>query len=288
MQFRQFLETVPPLETRVVSAVALHDNHGNISIGLPAIYLFCSHPECQGVRFYDPTEKELTVYHVKNQGFSNNEFATFRCRNCRRFVKTYALFVAGNTSDLLKINMMKYGEHPRFGEPRQNVVENVLDDEIKFFDRGYRAETAGLGIGAFAYYRRFVESHKDKIFAEIRKVAVAQNLGQALLDTIDRAMGRREFSAAVGEMKDAIPDSLRIAGQNPLTLLHSAISAELHAGDDDVICLEIAQDIRTVLSGLAEKTSQALKSTAELNEAVKRLGQRASGQISKAKKPQGG
>jgi hypothetical protein len=156
-------------------------------------------------------------------------------------------------------------------------VTHVLDDDIKFFEYGYRAETDGLGIGAFAYYRRFVESHKNKIIAEIRKVAVAQNLGADLIAGLDRAATRREFSAAVDEIKDAIPDSLKFNGANPLTLLHNALSGGLHS-EDDVECLSIAQDIRTVLTALAERTAELLKTQSALNDAVTRLNQRNSGQ----------
>ena len=138
----------------------------------------------------------------------------------------------------------------------------MLDDEIGFFDRGYRSETDGLGIEAFGYYRRFVESHKDKIMDAIRKVAVAQNMPPNKLAVIERAAGKREFKQAVETIKDGIPSSLFIKGHNPLTLLHNALSAGLH-NEDDVECLALAQDIRTVLVGLAERTNAALKDSAE-------------------------
>jgi hypothetical protein len=156
-------------------------------------------------------------------------------------------------------------------------VAEVLEDEIEFFDRAYRSEKDGLGIGAFAYYRRFVESHKNKIIAEIRKVAVAQNLAPGLIEGLDRALSKRKFTAAVDEIKDAIPDSVKINGFNPLTLLHNALSSGLHT-DDDVECLEIAKDIRTVLTGLAELTSELLRNETALKDAATRLNKRNSGQ----------
>jgi hypothetical protein len=36
---------------------------------------------------------------------------------------------------------------------------------------GRRAENQGMGIGAFAYYRRVVENQKNRIIAEIKRVA---------------------------------------------------------------------------------------------------------------------
>jgi hypothetical protein len=75
----------------------------------------------------------------------------------------------------------------------------------------------------------------------------------------------------VKAVKDAIPDSLRHSGgHNPLTLLHDALSAGLHSEDDEQ-CLELAKDIRLLLTDLAERTTQALKNNSELNQAVNRL-----------------
>jgi hypothetical protein len=138
----------------------------------------------------------------------------------------------------------------------------------------------GLGIGAFAYYRRFVESHKDKIIAEIRKVAVAQGAKQDVLDTLDRAAKMNSFDSAVKTVQDAIPDSLRHSGgHNPLTLLHAALSAGLH-NEDDEQCLELAKDVRLLLTDLAGRTTQALKNDSELGQAVNRLLQNASARTS--------
>jgi hypothetical protein len=74
------------------------------------------------------------------------------------------------------------------------------------------------------------------------------------------------------DVKDAIPQRLLIEGQNPLTLLHSALSKGLHTNSDET-CLELATDIRVVLAELAELLGHALKDERELKEAVSRLRQ---------------
>ena len=70
--------------------------------------------------------------------------------------------------------------------------------------------------------------------------------------------------------RDAIPQSLLINGQNPLSLLHTALSIGLHEETDER-CLELAHDIRVVLSELADRIGTALKDEQELNTAVTRL-----------------
>lgn len=266
----EFLTGTPLLEVRTVQAKVNYAAGENPYVDLPGLSIHCSHPACGGVRFFDPSRDKLSFYQFRPRTWSDHTLY-YRCRHCGQTQKTYAVRVRAESNLAPTIDIQKFGEIPAFGEPRPNAVKDVLDDEILFFERGYRAETAGLGIGAFAYYRRFVESHKDRIIAEIRKVAVAQGAKQDVLDTLDKASKMNSFENAVKTVKDAIPDSLRhTGGHNPLTLLHDALSAGLH-NEDDEQCLELAKDIRLLLTDLAERTTQALKNNSELSQAVSRL-----------------
>ena len=71
-------------------------------------------------------------------------------------------------------------------------------------------------------------------------------------------------------MKDAIPDGLKVKGQNPLTLLHRVLSQGVH-GLDDTECLERAQAVRRVLTKLVSNIAQITKEERELDEAVNKL-----------------
>lgn len=73
-------------------------------------------------------------------------------------------------------------------------------------------------------------------------------------------------------VKDFIPQALLIERENPLTLLHSALSKGLHdEGMTDEHCLLLAQSIRTVLATLAERSSELLKDDEEIKNAIKTL-----------------
>ena len=67
-----------------------------------------------------------------------------------------------------------------------------------------------------------------------------------------------------------LPQVLLINGQNPLTLLHSALSEGLHAKTDEH-CLVLAHAVRVVLTELSDRLSQALKDEAELRSAISLL-----------------
>jgi hypothetical protein len=81
------------------------------------------------------------------------------------------------------------------------------------------------------------EGHKDQILDEIIKVAT--KLAPGMVGTLEGAKKENHFSRAIDSIKDAIPRVLLIKGQNPLTLLHSALSKGLHAQNDEQ-CLELA------------------------------------------------
>jgi len=145
-----------------------------------------------------------------------------------------------------------------FGQERENFL------------KGRRCESQGLGIGAFSYYRRVVENQKKMIFDEIIRVAEKISAPPETIAALKAARDETQFSKSLQSAKVAIPQALLINGHNPLTLLHTALSDGLH-GRSDEECLELAQDIRVVLSELADRLGQSLKDDAELNTAVTRL-----------------
>jgi len=51
-------------------------------------------------------------------------------------------------------------------------VITLIGPDREIFLRGRRAENQGLGIGAFAYYRRVVENQKGRIITQIGKTGL--------------------------------------------------------------------------------------------------------------------
>ena len=78
------------------------------------------------------------------------------------------------------------------------------------------------------------------------------------------------FTKALEMSKDSIPESSLINGQNPLLLLHRALSDGIHTRTDQE-CLELASSVRVVLTELSEKLSIALKDEAGLTKALSTL-----------------
>ena len=219
---------------------------------------------CNGVRLFEPTSSTLV------ETSWSLAFVTFICRNCRRSTKTYALALRMDGSRPSSGVVRKFGEEPAFGPPVPPRVITLIGPDRELFLRGRRAENHGLGIGAFAYYRRVVENQKGRIISEIGRVAKRLGADDATVKLFADAAIETQFSTAIDKVKAAIPKSLLIEGHNPLTLLHTALSEGLHELPDEE-CLALATEIRVVLTDLAERISTAVKDDAELKDAVTRL-----------------
>jgi hypothetical protein len=127
-----------------------------------------------------------------------------------------------------------------------------------------------LGIAAFAYYRRVVENRKNEIFDAVRAVASKLNASSEFLSSLEETKKDHRFTESVSHIKPGLPQLLLVQGQNPLTLLHWALSQGIHNEPDDV-CLELASSIREVLTELCERMETALKDEAGLKKAVSTL-----------------
>ena len=206
---------------------------------------------------------------------SKNLFVRYTCKNCGQRNRIYALW-AHLKKDRKTGILYKYGELPEFGPPTPAKVVSILGTEKDYYFKGRRAENQGLGIAAFAYYRRVVENQKNKIFDEI--IGTVKKVDQAnteLLKELQTAKQETQFTKAVGLIKHGVPQALLINGHNPLTLLYTALSDGLHAKTDEE-CLEFATSIRVILTDLVERTTNALKDTVELKTALSRILQRKS------------
>lgn len=268
-QFAEFLESTPPYTEKIIAdLVQVHHNAGGgveFFLAQPQIQLHCENRDCQGLRFFESINGKQWLHDEK----WTNLFTAYVCRNCRRSLKTFALG-ARRQADKGAGKVIKYGELPAFGPPTPARVITLIGPDRDVFLQGRRAENLGLGIGAFAYYRRVVENQKGRIIQEIAKASAKLGASQEMLKELERAEKETQFSKAVDQVKTGIPAALMIDRHNPLTLLHTALSEGLHEHTDKE-CLEIAEEIRLVLTELAERISQALKEEAELKQAVSRL-----------------
>lgn len=267
ISLKEFFENVPPGNKVFVKNIAIEQRTQYsiiFPLQLPELHLHCDTPTCNGIRYFEPIDNEHVKPNVKTE-----HFVTYVCRNCKQQKKTYT-FWAWLSKDKRNGELYKFGEFPQFGPPTPARVITLIGSEREYFLKGRRSENQGLGIAAFAYYRRVIENQKAKIINGILKVSQKLGAEQQVIDDLNKAKNETQFSKAVEDIKHGIPQALLINGHNPLTLLHSALSEGLHAQTDEQ-CLELATSIRVVLTELVARISNSLKDEAELNSAVTRL-----------------
>lgn len=260
------LQNSPPS----VSSFAEHSlkgpyRDGEYTAEIGPIQLRCDAEDCVGTRFFDPIENERITLRPKGWTYA---FLRFRCRHCKKTEKLYAIAVQMVTSTCVEV--FKFGERPLFGPYVPARLLKFVGEDQDMFNKGRRSESMGLGIAAFAYYRRVVENQKSRLIQHITKVARRLEADSASIDILDAAAKEIQFSRAVAMIKDAIPEVLRIKKQNPLTLLHDALSDGLHA-KSDADCLEFATAIRLILTEFVQRVNAALEEHAEVEMAVSKL-----------------
>jgi hypothetical protein len=264
---KEFFEAIPPGRSVQAGETTRRESniHSNwLVLNLPELQLHCVSQECGGIRFFVASSEPRP-----EAGKLLQAFTRFTCKNCGNSSKTFAYRIAlgkdGATADLFK-----FGEDPAFGPPTPARLITLLGSEREYFLKGRRAENQGLGIAAFAYYRRVLDNQRVRVLEEITRVAEKLGAAPEMLDDLRSATAEAQFSKAVESVKHGIPQALLIDGHNPLLLLHTALSEGLHAQSDEE-CLALATSIRVVLTELVERMALALKEEAELKGAVSKL-----------------
>jgi hypothetical protein len=169
------------------------------------------------------------------------------------------------------VDAVKLGEWPAFSPRTPSRVMSIVGQDRELFLKGRRAELEGLGVGAFAYYRRVVENQHGRLLNEIIRVAKRIEAPAEVVDKLQRAATETQFTKSVDMVKDAIPAPLLVDGHhNPLTLLHTSLSDGLHNQSDEE-CLKLAQAIRVILFELCERLGRALEDRKELNSSLNQL-----------------
>jgi hypothetical protein len=208
-----------------------------------------------------------------DEGEDELVLVVYECTSCSDEVKTYVLKTTiEEDPDLTHGIVYKIGENPPLAPRSPKRLMNLIAEHRELFLKGRRAEMEGLGIGAFTYYRRVVESAKDAIFDAMIKVARLEG-EDAMVVELEAAKKEIQFTKAVDAVKHGIPKTLEIHGENPLKLLHGALSEGVHALSDED-CVQLAHAVRVVLVKFAGRLADVVQEDAEMAAAVKQLRQK--------------
>ncbi|MCP4649958.1 MAG: hypothetical protein GY853_07775 [PVC group bacterium] len=270
LNWQEFLEKYPPgSEYSIIGwADSILVRNQYRGIVAPTITRYC--PQCKGNRFFHCNDN-TSIQFLAFQGGEQFFFLKYICRNCGEIYIDMALFIRTiNNTPKGDAIVQKLGELPVFGPHSPAQLITLVGKDRDLYLTGRRAESQGMGIGAYSYYRRIVENQKNAIIDKIIKVSQSQHSSQEFIDSLKEAKKETRFTTAIEKIKDGIPESLKMYGHNPLTILHKTLSEGLHAGSDNE-CLELAKDIRNVLTELAERCATILKDNEKLKRSIGKL-----------------
>ncbi len=273
--FSEFLQSTPPKQWRYISNLSFSQQlgvyaHFNQEISRPELELHCTHDLCNGIRFFRCTAVFSNTGLYLSRDYVSYLYVTYQCSNCQKTRKVYSLAAKLDEKARSHGICYKFGELPAYGPPVPSKLMKLIGPDRDIFLKGRNCENQGLGIGAFAYYRRVVENQKNRILKEIIKVSEKIGAPQDKIDTLREAIKETQFSKALKMAKDVIPESLLIDGHSPILLIHRSLSRGVHELSDEE-CLELASTVRLVLGELSERLSNILKDKAELTEAISTL-----------------
>ncbi|MEM7803285.1 MAG: hypothetical protein AAF545_00030 [Pseudomonadota bacterium] len=267
---------------------------------LPRIRLYCE--TCDGDRQFDPQLRPLLTIGsldlgqgpqkvqghnkpIREIGTVCDQFIHFSCGDCHSQRKKYALAVeildfstpvdlavalnkpGENTTGTAVIELTKYGEIPKPNTRLNNKIKRVIGENWELYRKGADDEAAGNGIGAFAYYRRVVESSKEQLIAQICRAAEMLGAKKSVIKRIKATTEERNFASAIQEIDEVFPAELRLHDENMLLLLYRPLSEGLHNRSDEE-CLAVAASIRVLLNALGSRLSEVIENEQALTQAI--------------------
>jgi hypothetical protein len=245
------------------------DSPAKYSTPLPEMKLHCSSAKCGGSFWFKISEgfyhEDLIRLAI---GEAENRFIEYICKSCDETRKIYAVRFTFPAQG--KLLAYKFGEQPDYGPPLPARVLRLVQSDADLFKKGRKAEKMGFGICAFTYYRRIVENHKTELFDKFIEVGEDEHLAADKIAALRHARDNIQFSQSMDAIKEAIPESLKMLGHNPLLLLHDAFSKGVHELSDEQ-CLQRAHAVRTILIGLAERFARIRAENDELKQAISSL-----------------
>ena len=233
------------------------------AISKPPISMLCGN--CKQVRTFTMTNNYYDQYNYMNYP-SNGEMikATYACSYCTDFKINFFIQI----SDKLEW-ICKTGQFPPWDITGDNNIQTMLGSHRDFLKKGLICESQSYGVGAFAYYRRIVEEIIDSLLDDISDLLSPDEKNQ-YADALATTKKTRVTSEKIELVKDLLPAILRPNNMNPLALLHGVLSEGLHAETDDK-CLELAVEIREILTFLASQVAASKVAAQSFNDRMRSL-----------------
>ena len=215
------------------------------------------------------------------------------CKSCKEYHVDFLLHVytdkpiPQDQSNTIRFDPDNHTQHPadeyekeranlyieKIGAPKTKVIiskaiEKYLDREsCNWFYKSKVALADGLGIGAFAYFRRIIEK---ELIRMVDDIAALTSADPALSALVAKHRAGTKPHLIYDDIYNYLPKSLQALEANPLKLLYQQTSEGLH-NLSEVECLQKAKQIEIVLEFVITKINEEKSTMLEVKNAVKML-----------------
>lgn len=172
-------------------------------------------------------------------------------------------------SENLEVYIEKAGIFPEHKFKHDKSIAKYLDRESdNWFYKGSVLLEKGMGIGAFAYFRRIVEKELIGIIEDIKTLPDSKSVEiEALLKEHNK---NPSVSTIYSNIFEYLPSSLKSLGENPLKLLYNLTSEGLHSLSEEE-CIDKARGIQRLLGFVIRKMSEEHSEIKDLRSIIKSL-----------------
>ena len=153
------------------------------------------------------------------------------CRNCGKAKATYFLLPVLQDGGGL---IMKIGQYPALElEPPPLVAAGMEKGDLAMYRHALTCRHSNFGIAAVAYLRRIVENRTNFLIDLIATRQREEDPTSPLLSQVEEIKSDKRFSEKIDFAAELLPKSVRLGGQNPISLLHNLTSEALHGLSDE-------------------------------------------------------
>lgn len=279
-RLRKFLEE-RPLYSSLAFELSQFDNNLALELntgfaGLSQIEMEC--PTCKQSRSFG-RQKIGFGNDYSDDDYSSDEYSRvkitsniypflFKCHSCS--LSEYTFFIK---VDIENGQVSKVGQNPSWlstNVDKERKIYKLLENDADFFKKALICQSQGYGIAAFSYYRRVVENSIGKILNNIRSFLERENSPLKYIEEIDKALNATIMDDRIKIAQNAIPESLKENGINPLKTIYDTLSAGIHRLPEEE-CLKKCKDMQIALSYLIQKLPQQNEDKKTYIEALKHL-----------------
>lgn len=149
-------------------------------------------------------------------------------------------------------------------------LEDDLGNDADIYKKALTLMSQSYGIGACAYLRRMVENQINPLLQLLYDMRQIDGATSAELQQISDAIKNKNFTPKVDTASALLPQSIMVAGENPIKLIHDQLSLSIHALTEGE-AMDIAIKVRAALEYLIIELNRQQKSKKQFIESIRAI-----------------